>query len=782
MANPNESSQRAKPIDIGLLSLFKPIFPYLFLFVVLSVVLCVIWLSGVHDIEPGEIGIVSSKTGKEVSGKIVVEIGEKGIWRPVLSEGRYWFNPVTYDVDIVGTRRYSSKYFLKVNRFDKASPVELKQSSQKNYYSTRFQEEQVKGVLEILPGTFGVVNCKSGWLSDEENTLKNQNLGQIVSKGCSGIWKDPIPPGVYRFHPQVYEISIYPEVDIPPHFMGVVTRRQGKELPPGRILAREGEKGPLEEVLAPGRYRLNPELYEVRLENEIEIAPKKIGVVVAREGNPLPPGEALADRKKGQKGVWRDVLPPGTYRINPLAYEVKIENAIEIESGKVGVMIALVGKELPQGENLASPGYKGILKDILVPGVYRLNPVEYRVEKYPEILVKPGHVGIQTSKVGKNRPKVAGEKFVLVDEGERGVMKEVLPPGRYYLNPYEREVKIVDARSHIYIMKGPDAITFPAKGFDIQVNTFFEWQIDPTRLAEVVTTIGTPDEIIEKVIRPQARSIGRLEGSSFGAKELIIGNSREIFQENFEKRFREYCSDKGIVMHRVLIESIEVPESIRRPINEQEIAIQEKLKIEQEEQTAISAAELARYEEKVEQERAKILAETERLVARLEAERGKEIAEISAEKEKEIIRIGKERAEIEAEKEKEVAEVEANLLREVAAVNKERDLISAETSKQSSKIGLVQAKLEAKGIEVLNDAKAYSARIKYLADGGLRLRIQAWKEVMGRLAQNPKLVPEQLIQVDSKQGGGTGMLDAFMAIITKELAEKSSSTNSPTKK
>jgi hypothetical protein len=30
----------------------------------------------------------------------------------------------------------------------------------------------VKGVLEISPGHFGVVECKYGWLSAEENKLK----------------------------------------------------------------------------------------------------------------------------------------------------------------------------------------------------------------------------------------------------------------------------------------------------------------------------------------------------------------------------------------------------------------------------------------------------------------------------------------------------------------------------------------------------------------------------------------------------------------------------------
>ncbi|MEK7486091.1 MAG: SPFH domain-containing protein [Planctomycetota bacterium] len=822
MPNPNTPSQHIKPIHFsGPLTLLKPVMPYLITSAIVLFAFLSFWLWGTVYVYPNEIGIVNSKIGKQITTQIVVEEDEQGLRRHVLSEGRYWFFPPTCDVYVIGPDRNvrDKDFLLKVTKYRRnqllfscavcrndfrvdladlqpgisctacRKPINVSEQlklSLKNqersyfrkidgneYASAGLQNVQgewgVLGALTIRPGEFGVVNCKYGW----PNTQNTLNLGQIVSKGAQGIWKDPIPPGVYRFHPKVYEISVYPEVVIPPRFMGTVTVKQGKELPSGRLLAREGEKGLLEELLPPGKYRLNPELYEVQIAPEIVIGPKEIGVVRALDGEMLPEGEGQQLAEIGQKGTWKNVLPPGTYRLNPRAYEVSIESAVIIKPGQIGVKISKTGKTLPPGEQLAMPGYKGVQRDILVPGYYRLNPVEFEVEIHPEIKITHGHAGVQISKVGKVRHKTEGEKFTLVDKGEQGVMAEVLSPGRYYINPYEREVKIVDVRSHIYNMKGEDAITFPARGFDIRVNTFFEWQINPTRLPEVITTLGGPPEILEKIIRPNARSFGRMEGSKYSAKELVFGDSREEFQKRFELGFREECAKKGILIHRVMIENIEIPENIRRPINEKEIAIQERAKNDQKKETAKSAAALAEEEQKVSQAREKVLAETNKIVAELEANRTKKIAEVNAEKEREIIRIGKESAKVEADKEKNVAEVAAELLGAVAKILKEKELTEANTSKFIAEIGFRQAKFEAKSIEILNDAKAYAARIKYLADGGLKIRIQAWTEVMESLSSNKNLVPDQLIQIGSQgSGGGGSMLEAFMALMTKELAEK----------
>jgi hypothetical protein len=44
-------------------------------------------------------------------------------------------------------------------------------------------------------------------------------------------------------------------------------------------------------VISPGIYRINPYLFSVSLAGAIDVPDNKIGVVMTREGNPLPDGE-----------------------------------------------------------------------------------------------------------------------------------------------------------------------------------------------------------------------------------------------------------------------------------------------------------------------------------------------------------------------------------------------------------------------------------------------------------------------------------------------------------
>jgi regulator of protease activity HflC (stomatin/prohibitin superfamily) len=90
------------------------------------------------------------------------------------------------------------------------------------------------------------------------------------------------------------------------------------------------------------------------------------------------------------------------------------------------------------------PSQIGILEDMPGPGRHFYNPLEFERELVPDVIVKPGQVGIVTSKMGKSR---TGGSFLVDNEGERGVWRKVLTPGRYRLNNYAYDVKLenVDA-------------------------------------------------------------------------------------------------------------------------------------------------------------------------------------------------------------------------------------------------------------------------------------------------------------------------------------------------
>ncbi|MBR4222026.1 MAG: hypothetical protein IKR81_12760, partial [Victivallales bacterium] len=164
---------------------------------------------------------------------------------------------------------------------------------------------------------------------------------------------------------------------VPSGYMAIVTAKSGKEPAPGTILVERGEKGIWREVLPEGRHFLNPVKYDVRLAKATEIPLGKIGIVISKVGKELPAGEIIAP-DHSSKGVWRDVLGPGLYRLNPEGYTIEIADAINIPAGYVGVVTSQTGASPKPGE-FATIGEKGVLQDVLQPGLYYINRYAYQV-------------------------------------------------------------------------------------------------------------------------------------------------------------------------------------------------------------------------------------------------------------------------------------------------------------------------------------------------------------------------------------------------------------------
>ncbi len=164
---------------------------------------------------------------------------------------------------------------------------------------------------------------------------------------------------------------------VPPGHMAVITAKSGSEPTPGTILVKRGEKGIWAEVLPEGRHFLDPVMHEVEIVPAILIPLGKVGIVTSKVGKDLPDGKIIADGRD-VKGVWRDVLGPGIYRLNPQGYNVDIADAINIPIGYVGVVTSQTGEIAKPGQ-FAGQGEKGVLKDILQPGLYYINPRAYQV-------------------------------------------------------------------------------------------------------------------------------------------------------------------------------------------------------------------------------------------------------------------------------------------------------------------------------------------------------------------------------------------------------------------
>ena len=204
-----------------------------------------------------------------------------------------------------------------------------------------------------------------------------------------------------------------------PDQMAVITAKTGEALPPGQILAKKGQQGIQEDVLGEGRHFLNPWLYEHEIRPVVSIAPGKVGVVTSKVGEELPEGEFLAAR--GQKGIWRNVLGPGKYRMNPVGYQIDIVDAISIPICYDGVITSLSGTQTLPSE-FAKSGQKGVRSDVLQPGLYFVNPREYKVDVL--------EIGVnQVSLIGKGGGAVITKNLMVsqnaaMDQLQQNVLQE----------------------------------------------------------------------------------------------------------------------------------------------------------------------------------------------------------------------------------------------------------------------------------------------------------------------------------------------------------------------
>jgi regulator of protease activity HflC (stomatin/prohibitin superfamily) len=85
----------------------------------------------------------------------------------------------------------------------------------------------------------------------------------------------------------------------------------------------------------------------------------------------------------------------------------------------------------------------GVLEKMLGPGRHFYCPIWWEVKLVKDMVIKPGEVGIVTSKFGENLP--AGEILVEGELGQtkhKGVLRKVYGPGRYRVHPYAYDFEV----------------------------------------------------------------------------------------------------------------------------------------------------------------------------------------------------------------------------------------------------------------------------------------------------------------------------------------------------
>lgn len=389
--------------------------------------------------------------------------------------------------------------------------------------------------------------------------------------------------------------------------------------------------GVLEEMPGPGRHFYNPWEYECKLVKDTVIAPGKVGIVSSKVGEELPAGQILADGP-GYKGIWRRVLTPGRYRLNvAYAYEVKEVDAAEATGGTgprnattALIPAGYVGVVTNKAEDPMSGQAKGIQDTVLQPGIYWVNPYEKKVD-----VVSVGYNEFTLDVKKQPPPDVPASP-------------PPAPRGSLTAAP-----DFIAEPDPIYIPN--TGIDFPsADGFQIHLDFTAIWGVLPEQAPGVIRRFGTLDDVKTKVIQPQIGSVCRIYGSKRGAVDLLVGDSREEFQNDAGNQLAKALKEKELSLLFGLARHIYVPAAVREPIQRGKIADELKKTRDQEQQTAKAQAELTEAIAKVLLEEKRTQAETARLAAEAIATGEKNAREIEATTEKIKAAIGAETAEIDA--------------------------------------------------------------------------------------------------------------------------------------
>lgn len=243
--------------------------------------------------------------------------------------------------------------------------------------------------------------------------------------------------------------------------------------------------------------------------------------MIAKDGAPLRQGQYLADEwpkadfnkmidaeyflgfdigeddykgARGQKGPQLSVLKPGQYRINRYLFDVKGGDAIDIPAGFVGVVKSNVGDVykgdpiLPTGvdaSNLSVPivpkGNQGVWKDVLIPGRYYMNEKAYQITQLDTRVQTWKYLGGYT------------RRWIDLKIGDNGQIEQT-----------ERK-EVVEVPEDA----ADTSIVLRVEGWDVFQDSRVQIQVTPENAPFVVAAVGSIEAIEDKIITPSYRSIVR---------------------------------------------------------------------------------------------------------------------------------------------------------------------------------------------------------------------------------------------------------------------------------
>lgn len=423
---------------------------------------------------------------------------------------------------------------------------------------------------------------------------------------------------------------IFGMVIVPDDKIGLVIKNfvlfgANKEMKDNRIIATNGEAGMQAQTLAPGLYwGYWAWQYSIRMQVFIIIPEGNLGLIKAKDGDPLNPGRILAmpvecdkfqDAVKfllnnGQKGQQAAFLTPGSYRINTLLFEVQTVEMTSIVKDKVGIVTTLdgeplehdeiAGKSIPDHKNYQDPvkfliggGQKGLQEDVILAGSYYLNPWFAAVQQVDMLHIPIGNVGVVNSFVGPTGSDTSGVTFEhgnIVKRGNRGVWDQPLDPGKYAINTFTHFVELVpttnlvlnwaNERSEAHNLdKNLSTITVRSSdGFTFNLDVSQIIHIPSASAPKVIARFGNMVNLVSQVLEP---TIGNYFRNSAQKSDVIdFLKNRTERQDEAKQHIKKTLDEYNVKAVDTLIGDITPPPELMKTLTDRKLAEQETITYE----------------------------------------------------------------------------------------------------------------------------------------------------------------------------------------------------------
>jgi len=322
-------------------------------------------LRGFCLIGANEVGILTKNMfGRKMpEGQIIARNGEIGVQAKTLMPGLYWRMPVIWS-------------------FAKIPVVTVDINS--------------IGIVESIDGE---PLPKGRVLADEVECNQFQDAEMFLANhGKKGPQIGILRPGTYRINSSLFHLTKSPAVKIDENTIGIAVAKDGIPLPTGYVIApkaksddgaeadhkayqngqlfidSKGYRGPQLDTLQPGRYYINPNLFDVKIEDVAEVLPGYVAVIRSNVGlqlerTPEGPTNATGEGKlcgpihedvekilitdKYTRGIWREPIAPGKYNLNAVAF-----TAYQVPTSAVTIDWASEGRIGTEVKGVKSPETK----------------------------------------------------------------------------------------------------------------------------------------------------------------------------------------------------------------------------------------------------------------------------------------------------------------------------------------------------------------------------------------------------------------------------------------